>query len=89
MELLQYTVSPHGGDRQWDSYNALRHGLRVVVKAISAIDCLTAWVQWALQLLQCTASMPQRSLRRLYTHIAKLPQFPNGYHPKTGAEKPL
>ena len=29
------------------------------------------------------------SLRRLYTHVPKLPQFPNGYHPKTEAEKPL
>ena len=27
--------------------------------------------------------------RRLYTHVTKLPQFPNGYHPKTRAEKPL
>ena len=25
-------------------------------------------------------------LRRPYTHVAKLPQFPNGYNPKTGAE---
>ena len=31
----------------------------------------------------------RRVLRRLYTHVPKLPQFPNGYHPKTGAEKPL
>ena len=30
----------------------------------------------------------QPRLRRPYTHVAKLPQFPNGYHPKTGLEKP-
>ena len=33
--------------------------------------------------------LEKAKLRRPYTHVAKLPQFPNGYHPKTGAEKPL
>ena len=27
--------------------------------------------------------------RRPFTHVPKLPQFPNGYHPETGAEQPL
>ena len=38
--------------------NALPHCLGAADSATPAMHCLTAWGQWAVQLLQCTASLP-------------------------------
>ena len=38
--------------------NALPHCLGAVGSATPAMHCLTAWGQWAVELLQCTASLP-------------------------------
>ena len=38
--------------------NALLHCLRAVGSGIPATHCLTAWGQWAVQLLQCSATLP-------------------------------
>ena len=43
--------------------NALPHCLGAVGTAAPAMQCLTAWGQWAVQLLQCTASLPEGSGR--------------------------
>ena len=74
VQLLQRTASLPGGSGQWNSCNALPHCLggsgqcnfcnalphrpRAVGSGTPAMHCLTAWEQWAVQLLQCTASLP-------------------------------
>ena len=73
VQLLQYTASLRGGSGQWNSCNTLSHGLGAVGSATLATHCLTAgvlgsatpaihyltaWGQWTVQLLQCTASLP-------------------------------
>ena len=74
VELLQCTASLHGGSGQWNSCNAppslpggsgqcnscnaLPHCLGAVGSGTPAMHRLTAWGQWAVQLLQCTASLP-------------------------------
>ena len=47
-----------GGSGQWNSCNALPHCLGAVGSGPPAIHCPTAWGQWAVQFLQCTASLP-------------------------------
>ena len=74
VDLLQHTASlpggsgqwntcntlPHclGGSGQWTSCNTLPHCLGAVGSRPPAIHCLTAWGQWAVELLQYTASLP-------------------------------
>ena len=73
VQLLQYTAAllggsgqrkscnalPHwlGGSGQWTSGNTLPHCLGAVSSAAPALLCPTAWGQWTVQLLQCTASL--------------------------------
>ena len=47
---------PHclGGSGQCNSCNALPHCPGAVGSGTPAIHCLTAWGQWAVQLVQCT-----------------------------------
>ena len=47
-----------GGSGQWNSCNALPHCLGAVGSGPPAMHCPTAWGQWAVQFLQCTASLP-------------------------------
>ena len=58
MELLQCTTSLPRGSWQWNSCNALPHCPGAADSATSAMHCLTALGQWAVQLLQCTAALP-------------------------------
>ena len=74
VDLLQCTASlpcgsgqwtscnalPHcpGGSGQCNPCNALPHCLGAVGSGTPAMHRLTAWGQWAVQLLQCTASLP-------------------------------
>ena len=44
-----------------NSYHALPHCLGAVGSATPAMNCLTAWGQWAVELLQYTASLPRAS----------------------------
>ena len=71
VDLLQYTASlpggsgqcnscnalPHrlGGSGRWTSCNTLPHYLGAVGSGNPAVHCLTAWGQWAVELLQYTA----------------------------------
>ena len=50
---------PHcpGGSGQWNSCNAPSHCPGAVGSATPAMHCLTAWGQWAVQPLQCTAPL--------------------------------
>ena len=43
---------------QWNSCNALPHCLGAVDSATLAMHCLTVPEQWAVELLQCTTSLP-------------------------------
>ena len=56
--LPQCTASLPWGSGQWTSCNTLPHCSGAVGSGPPAIHCLTAWEQWAVQLLQCTASLP-------------------------------
>ena len=47
VQLLRYTASLPGGSGQCHSCNALPHCLGAVSRGTAAIDCLTAWGQWA------------------------------------------
>ena len=47
-----------GLPKERNSCNALPHGLGAVGSASPAMHCLAAWGQWAVQLLQFTASLP-------------------------------
>ena len=58
MELLQCTASLPWGSRPCNPCNALPHCLGAVGRATPAMHYLTAWGQWTVQLLQCTASLP-------------------------------
>ena len=74
VELLQCTAPLPGGSGQCISCNALPHCLGAVGSATPAMHCLTAlgavgsgppamhcptaWGQWAVELMQCTASLP-------------------------------
>ena len=74
VQLLQYTAAlpwgsgqcnscnalPRcpGGSRQCNRCNALPHCLGAVGSATSTMHGLTALGQWAVELLQCTASLP-------------------------------
>ena len=58
MQLLQCIASLSGGSGQWNCCNALPHCPWAVGSATPAMHCLTARGQWAVQLLQCTASLP-------------------------------
>ena len=80
VQLLQYTAAllggsgqrnscnalPHwlGGSGQWTSGNTLPHCLGAVSSAAPALLCPTAWGQWTVQLLQCTASLSGGSGQR-------------------------
>ena len=46
---------------QCNSCNALPHRMGAVGSATRAMHCLTAWGPWAMELLQCTASLPRGS----------------------------
>ena len=54
MDLLQRTAALPGGSGQWTFVNALPHCLGAVSSGPPAIHCLTAWGQWAVDLLQYT-----------------------------------
>ena len=60
MQLLQCTATLPlpGGGGQCNLCNALPHCPGSVGSATPAIHCRTALGQWAVQLLQCTASLP-------------------------------
>ena len=73
---LQCTASLPRGRGQWDSYKTLPHCLGAVGSETPAIHCFTTrgvgcapptmhcrttWGQWAVQLLQYTASLPRGS----------------------------
>ena len=51
VELLQRTVSTHGGVGQWNCYNALPYCLGAVGGGTPTMHSLTAWGKWAGQLL--------------------------------------
>ena len=51
VDLLQYTAPLPGGTRQWTSCNTLPHCLGAVGSGPPAIHCLTAWGQWAVEVL--------------------------------------
>ena len=50
-----------GGTGLWTSCNTLPHCLGAVGSGTPAIHCPTAWGQWAVDLLQYTASLPRGS----------------------------
>ena len=52
IQLLQCTTTLPRGSGQRYSCNALPHRLGTVGGATPAIHCLTAWGQWAVELLQ-------------------------------------
>ena len=73
VELLQCTTTLPGGSGRCNSYNALPHCLGIgrrntwhalprrpgaVGSATPAMHCLTAWAQWAVELLQYSSSPP-------------------------------
>ena len=92
VQLLQYTAALPGGSGQWNSCNALPHCpggsgqrnscnalphcLGAVGSATPAMHCLTAWGQWAVELLQCTAPLPGGSGR--CNSCNALPHCPGG-----------
>ena len=49
------------GNGSWNSCNTLPHCLGAVCSATPAMHCRTAWGQWAVQLLQRTASLLEGS----------------------------
>ena len=51
VQLLQCTASLPRGSGQWNSWNTLPHYRGAVGNGTPAIQCLTAWGQWAVQLL--------------------------------------
>ena len=55
------------GSGQWYSCNALPHCLWVVGSGTRAMHCHTAWGQWAVEVLQCTAPLPPSSGHRSST----------------------
>ena len=57
MEFLSFTASLPGGSGQCNSCDALHRCLGAVGSAAPAMHCLTAWGQWAVELLQCTATL--------------------------------
>ena len=69
VRLLQRTATLLGGGGQWNSCNARAHqlgGRGVLPKrwllpktGSRATHCHTAWGQWEVELLHCTASMPR------------------------------
>ena len=77
VDLLQHTASLPGGSGQWNSCNTLPDCLQAVGcvtpamhcltapgavgSGTPAMHCLTAVGQWAVELLQCTASLPPGS----------------------------
>ena len=77
VELLQCTASLPRGSGQWNSCNALPHcpgavgsgnpamhchtAKGAVGSGTPAMHCQTAWGQWAVELLQCTATLPRGS----------------------------
>ena len=70
VELLQCTAPLPGGSGQCNSCNALPHCLGAVDSAAPAMHCLTALgavgsgnpaMQWAVQLVQCTAPLSRGS----------------------------
>ena len=52
---IRCTASLPRGSGQWNSCNALPHCLGAVGSGTLAIHHLTAWGQWAVELLQYTA----------------------------------
>ena len=57
MQLLQYSASlPCSG--QWNSCNTVPRCLGAAGTAVHVMQGPSAWGQWAVQLLQCTASLP-------------------------------
>ena len=76
-DLRQCTTSPHGGRGQWTSCNTVPHCLGAVGSGPPAIHCPTAWGavgsgppamhcltargQWAVDLVQYTAPLPEGS----------------------------
>ena len=57
-DLLQRSATLPGRNGHWNSCHALPHCLGAVGGAILAIHSHTAWGQWAVELLQRTASLP-------------------------------
>ena len=57
-QVLVVMDNSQAHQRQWNSCNAQPHCLGAVGSATPAMHCLTAWGQWAVVLLQCTAALP-------------------------------
>ena len=59
-QWISCNTLPHclRGSGQWNSCNTLPHCLGAVGSATPTMHCLTAWGQWALELLQRAASLP-------------------------------
>ena len=58
MQLVQCTTTTPRGSGQCNLCNALPHCLGAVGSATPAMHCHNAYEQWAVQLMQCTASLP-------------------------------
>ena len=57
MELLQCTPSLPRGSGQWNSCNVVPHRLGAVGSSSPAMHRLSASGQWAVELVQCSASL--------------------------------
>ena len=58
MEFLRHSAPRRGGSGQCNFRNALPHCLGSVGSGTPTTHCVTAWGQWAVEPLQCTASLP-------------------------------
>ena len=71
VHLLQCTASLPRGCGQWNSCNALPQCLGEVGTTIPAMQCRTAWRQWAMERLQraaaCALDPGKRSECKIFT----------------------
>ena len=58
MELHLNVASLPKGSGKWDSYCTLLCCLGAVGSGTPSVYFLTAWGQWAVELLLCSASLP-------------------------------
>ena len=59
--LMQGTAAMPGGSGQWNSCHTPPHCPGAVGGGIPAVHCVTTWGQWAVELLQYTAALPEGS----------------------------
>ena len=58
MEFLRHSAPRRGGSGPCNFRNALPHCLGSVGGGTPTTHCVTAWGQWAVEPLKCTASLP-------------------------------